>query len=309
MSIPLSALVPYPATRVRPSPNASPRGAPKAAIELLVLHHTAGTDEGAEAWMCNPKAQASAHLHVRRDGTTTRLVADHLAAWHAGVAEWQGAGSVNARSLGIEIGNRGDGSEAYTPAQYAAVAAIVEHYLAQGLAKENVTSHAAVARPVGRKNDPYLWDWDRMWREVARVQALALIPPPPPPAPVPEPAIPAQKVRLGTPAAAPPPIHLEPRLPEPTPARPPLAPLHVPEPPALAGWAAALAWARRAARDLGTEAAVLVHRHGRAEAERALADALRRLREAVAPQIARLPAWLAAWLWAGVEKEARRLLV
>jgi N-acetyl-anhydromuramyl-L-alanine amidase AmpD len=80
----------------KPSPNHSGRGGTK--IDLLVWHETAGSYAGACSWLCNPVAQASAHLVVREDGMeATQLV--HMAdkAWHAC--------SYNTRSIGVEHAN------------------------------------------------------------------------------------------------------------------------------------------------------------------------------------------------------------
>jgi N-acetylmuramoyl-L-alanine amidase len=166
--IALSELAPVPADRHMPSPNASarPQGA---AILCVVLHATAGTDLGAEAWMLDPASRVSAHLHIRRNGSVTRLVADQRAAWHAGASEWKGKTRVNDFSLGWEIANRNDGKEAYTDAQYATLATLAAHYIRQGLTIAEFVSHEEIARPRGRKNDPLGFDWPR-FREAVRTQ-------------------------------------------------------------------------------------------------------------------------------------------
>ncbi len=80
----------------RPSPNQSSRHGTK--IDLLVWHETAGAYAGAVSWLCNPAAQASAHLVVREDGQeATQLVPLAEKAWHA-VA-------FNPRSVGVEHAN------------------------------------------------------------------------------------------------------------------------------------------------------------------------------------------------------------
>lgn len=159
--IPLAQLDPFTADLTLPSPNHGPRNAD--AIRLVVLHATAdrGNESGAESWMRNPKAEASAHLHFRRDGTIVRLVDDRRRAWHAGVSAWPGVGDVNSESLGWEIANRNDGAEEYTEAQYEAVAEALRHYMPQGLGHGDVVGHFHVSP--GRKTDPLGWDWLRMW--------------------------------------------------------------------------------------------------------------------------------------------------
>lgn len=171
--IPLGRIVPFKADREKPSPNHNQRAG--RGISLVLLHATAdgGNELGAEEWMANPVSKASAHLHIRRDGSTTRLVPDHRRAWHAGASQWPGVDDVNSSSLGFEIANRNDGKEKYTDAQYAKVAKILAHYLPQGVRQQEVLGHHEVAP--GRKTDPAGWDWPRMNRELAALTKVTPI--------------------------------------------------------------------------------------------------------------------------------------
>ena len=88
----------------RRSPNQSSRNGQ--AITHLVWHSTAGAYAGSVSWLCNPRADASAHLVVREDGgEATQLV--HLAAkaWHA--EAWNGF------SVGVEHASLGRGFASY----------------------------------------------------------------------------------------------------------------------------------------------------------------------------------------------------
>lgn len=169
--IPLQAMRPAKADRECRSPNRNPRPAALSGIACIVLHATAdrGSETGAEGWMCNPRAKASAHLHIRRDGTVVRLVADRERAWHAGLSVWRGRSNVNDFSLGWELANRNDGRERYTDAQYAAVVRLAAHYARQGLPIDALVSHAEVALPKGRKTDPAAFDWERFHRKLREV--------------------------------------------------------------------------------------------------------------------------------------------
>jgi N-acetylmuramoyl-L-alanine amidase len=160
--IPLDALREWPADVARHSPNFNVRPA-GTRISCIVLHATAdeGDEAGAESWLCKRDSQASSHLLIRRDGTSVRLVPDKLRAWHAGVSSFRGTRDVNDFSLGWELCNRNDGREAFTDAQYEAVARIAAHYIAQGLAFADFAGHDQVALPVGRKSDPRGFDWTR----------------------------------------------------------------------------------------------------------------------------------------------------
>lgn len=153
------SLVPAPADRERRSPNQDDRPA-GAHLRCIVLHATAGSDEGAESWMMAPQAEASAHLHIRRDGTVTRLVSDRKRAWHAGRSSWGGISDVNSISLGWEIGNDNRG-EPYTDAQYARLRMLALHYIRQGFPVSGFVSHEEIALPKGRKSDPWGFSWAR----------------------------------------------------------------------------------------------------------------------------------------------------
>lgn len=78
-------------------------------IELVIVHFTAaGAASGSVSWLVNPEAKASAHLVIDRDGTAYQLAPLTSRTWHAGgkSSSWRG-GSVNSRSIGIELANYG----------------------------------------------------------------------------------------------------------------------------------------------------------------------------------------------------------
>ena len=80
----------------RVSPNQSSRNG--ARIDLLVWHETAGSYRSAVEWLCNPAADASAHLVLREDGReATQLVPLARKAWTQG--------AFNPRSVGLEHAN------------------------------------------------------------------------------------------------------------------------------------------------------------------------------------------------------------
>ena len=80
----------------RHSPNQSSRHGTR--IDLLVWHETAGAYAGSVAWLCNPVAQASAHIVIDETGTgATQLVPLGMKAWHAA--------AYNPRSVGVEHAN------------------------------------------------------------------------------------------------------------------------------------------------------------------------------------------------------------
>lgn len=91
----MTAVVLPPLTE-RHSPNQSSRNGAK--VDLLVWHETAGAYTGSVAWLCNPAAQASAHIVIDETGTqATQLVPLEAKAWHAE--------AYNPRSVGVEHAN------------------------------------------------------------------------------------------------------------------------------------------------------------------------------------------------------------
>lgn len=83
----------------RKTPNQSARTQP---ITHLVWHATAGHYAPSVAWLCDPRAQASAHLVIDEDGgEATQLVPLARKAWHC--AGWNGF------TVGVEHASLGAG--------------------------------------------------------------------------------------------------------------------------------------------------------------------------------------------------------
>jgi len=94
------------------SPNRSSRKGH--AITGTVIHYTASRPgaRGDIAWLCDPRASASAHFIIDRGGAMTQLVPLDEAAWHAGPSEMKTVdGKVlrgcNLFTIGIELDNLG----------------------------------------------------------------------------------------------------------------------------------------------------------------------------------------------------------
>lgn len=124
-------------------------------IRVIVLHADASPDEHAtRSWIQNPMSKVSYHLEIERDGTVIRYVPDSQRAWAVGVSLWRDLTDVNSSSLSASFANRNDGKELLTPAQITTMQAVVSQWRTLYPTIEEVTTHAVVARPVGRKNDP-----------------------------------------------------------------------------------------------------------------------------------------------------------
>lgn len=149
-----------------------------ASADMIVLHYTGlPTDEtqaawrrdpGGEAlkWMCDPRAQVSAHYLVLEDGRIVQLVPEARRAWHAGLSSWLGERDVNSLSIGIEIVNPGHvaGLPDFPPAQIDGVIALCRDVMARRrVPAARVLAHSDLAP--GRKVDP----GERFpWAELAR---------------------------------------------------------------------------------------------------------------------------------------------
>jgi N-acetylmuramoyl-L-alanine amidase len=137
------------------------------------LHHTGSTNEaGDEAWLSHYHTNpVSINQLVKRDGTIIQIVPNNVVAWSFGASTLSGRSDCNAWCIGVEICNNGIG-EVYTDAQYEAVAQTVAYNCAlYHIPDLHVSSHARVALPAGRKDDPRGWDWKRMWSRVDELRA------------------------------------------------------------------------------------------------------------------------------------------
>lgn len=86
------------------SPNSSAHVTPL----YLIIHYTAGTNlSGTVSWFLDPKAQASAHIVIDRNGGITQMVPFNRRAWHAGKSTWGNLEGINQYSIGIELVNAG----------------------------------------------------------------------------------------------------------------------------------------------------------------------------------------------------------
>ena len=106
-----------PPIKWRASPNQSARST---SIRTVVVHDTEGGYQGAVAWLCDPRAQASAHLVLREDGgEATQLVPYSRKAW-ACVA-------YNSQSINLEMA--GVAAAGFSSAELRRAARIVAFFL------------------------------------------------------------------------------------------------------------------------------------------------------------------------------------
>lgn len=136
------------------SPNHSARPN-EAKPRVIILHATGpGSLKGILEWITTPASKVSYHGVIASDGTYYNVVSPERAAYHAGVSEWNGVKAVNGISLGLAFVNPNDTQIPLTPQQISIAKAVIQYWAQQYPTIEDVTTHAAVALPKGRKTDP-----------------------------------------------------------------------------------------------------------------------------------------------------------
>lgn len=150
----MAALVLPSKWQLRWSPNKNPRP-DGVRVTGIVLHADASNRVDTSLdWCRRPESRVSYHVLIGRTGNVFLLVHPEDRAWHCGVSEWEGVPNCNDYTVGVCLSNRNDG-ETFPKSQLfeaATVCAMLgRHY---GIPVGRITTHAAVARPVGRKTDP-----------------------------------------------------------------------------------------------------------------------------------------------------------
>jgi AmpD protein len=160
-----------------PSPNFGPR--PEGCVPRLLVIHNISLPPGQYGGNCIERlftncldwdehpffneirgTQVSAHVLIRRDGEVVQFVNFHDRAWHAGQSCFAGQENCNDFSIGIEL--EGTDDDAYTGAQYTALAAVTNTLLAHygDIDGSGIVGHSDIAP--GRKTDPGpAFDWNR----------------------------------------------------------------------------------------------------------------------------------------------------
>jgi AmpD protein len=169
-----------------PSPNCDDRPA-GVTLELIVVHGISlPPGQFGNGWIdrffCNElpadadpyfaticDLEVSAHVLIGRDGALTQFVPFGKRAWHAGRSSYCGRAACNDFSVGIEL--EGTDEQAYTPAQYAALATVIGtlRHGYPSLRDAEVVGHSDIAP--GRKTDPGpAFDWPLLRRLLAAAE-------------------------------------------------------------------------------------------------------------------------------------------
>jgi N-acetylmuramoyl-L-alanine amidase len=144
----------------RPSPNHNSRGLHK--VTAIVLHADASSKvETSLDWIRRAESKVSYHILIGRNGLTYVCVTPDRRAWHAGTSALGAEPDCNSFAVGVCLSNRNDGVEPFPISQQGAAADVCALLCRwYGIAVSRIVTHAAVALPVGRKNDPRGLDLD-----------------------------------------------------------------------------------------------------------------------------------------------------
>ena len=95
-------------TSINYSPNFSTSARNKKNIKYIVYHYTGMRSENkAIKRLTDLNSNVSCHYFIKRNGQIILMVPELYEAWHAGKSNWKKDISLNKKSLGIEISNKG----------------------------------------------------------------------------------------------------------------------------------------------------------------------------------------------------------
>jgi hypothetical protein len=133
-------------------------------IDMVIVHVTQGSFDGAVNAFQDPGHQAAAHYIVGQDGRITQMIRELDVAYHAGNREY------NERSVGIEHEGFVDRPQDFTDAMYAASAKLTAGVCARyeiPVNRKHIIGHVEVPGTDHTDPGPH-WDWDRYMTLVRR---------------------------------------------------------------------------------------------------------------------------------------------
>ncbi len=143
-------------TIINYSPNFSTYRRKKKNIKYIVYHYTGMNNENkAINRLTDASAKVSCHYFIKRNGTIILMVPELYVAWHAGKSNWKKDQSLNKKSIGIEISNKGHdfGYQEFTKKQIKSLIKLSKFLIKKyKIKKENILGHSDIA--FNRKKDP-----------------------------------------------------------------------------------------------------------------------------------------------------------
>ena len=138
------------------SPNFSTRRRNKKNIKYIIYHYTGMRSESkAIKRLTDVNSNVSCHYFIKKNGTIILMVPELYEAWHAGKSIWKKDISLNEKSIGIEISNKGHvfGYENFSKPQISSLIKLSKYLMKKYNIKiSNVLGHSDIA--FERKKDP-----------------------------------------------------------------------------------------------------------------------------------------------------------
>ena len=153
----------WPKISLNYSPNFNIIKRSKKKIKFIIIHYT-GMKSEIEAInrLTDVNSKVSCHYFVKRDGKIITMVPEIYEAWHAGKSNWKTDKSLNKRSIGVEISNRGHeyGYQRYTAKQINSLIKLSKYLIKKyKIKKANILGHSDIA--FDRKIDPgEMFPWE-----------------------------------------------------------------------------------------------------------------------------------------------------
>ena len=143
-------------TSLNYSPNFSTSARNKKKIKYIVYHYTGMRSENkAIKRLTDLNSNVSCHYFIKRNGQIILMVPELYEAWHAGKSNWKKDISLNKKSLGIEISNKGHefGYENFSKNQINSLIKLSKYLIKKyNIKASNILGHSDIA--FERKKDP-----------------------------------------------------------------------------------------------------------------------------------------------------------
>ena len=151
-------------TSINYSPNFSTSARNKKNIKYIVYHYTGMRSENkAIKRLTDLNSNVSCHYFIKKNGQIILMVPELYEAWHAGKSNWKKDISLNKKSLGIEISNKGHefGYENFSKNQIISLIKLSKYLIKKyNIKASNILGHSDIA--FERKKDPgekFPWDY------------------------------------------------------------------------------------------------------------------------------------------------------
>ena len=151
-------------TSLNYSPNFSTSARIKKNIKYIIYHYTGMRSENkAIKRLTDLNSNVSCHYFIKRNGQIILMVPELYEAWHAGKSNWKKDISLNKKSLGIEISNKGHqfGYEKFSKNQITSLIKLSKYLIKKyNIKASNILGHSDIA--FERKKDPgekFPWDY------------------------------------------------------------------------------------------------------------------------------------------------------